>query len=171
MSSTARSATSWTPDGAPGWETVLAALAAAVLVGTTMSALGLSHTQTWTWALLAAAAVPASAVCARLATGSRFAVPAVTAATLLTAVGVATFQEAGGEGSEFAFGGLLGLAGFVVVALVVRAARGRGLVEAFPVSGLIALTNGYAYDRLGPRVLYLLPVLIALVRGRKAKAL
>lgn len=120
--------------------TVLAALAAAVLVGTTMSALGLSHTQTWTWALLAAAAVPASAVCARLATGSRFAVPAVTAATLLTAVGVATFQEAGGEGSEFAFGGLLGLAGFVVVALVVRAARGRGLVEAFPVSGLIALT-------------------------------
>ena len=30
-------------------------------------------------------------------------------------------------------------------------------------SGLIALANGYAYDRLGPRVLYLLPVLIALV--------
>lgn len=30
-------------------------------------------------------------------------------------------------------------------------------------SGLIALANGYAYDRLGPRVLYLLPVLVALV--------
>jgi MFS family permease len=30
-------------------------------------------------------------------------------------------------------------------------------------SGLVALANGYAYDRLGPTVLYLVPVLIALV--------